>query len=92
MCRALDVVAVPEEKPQTPTHPLLLPKRGAKCLQQSIQPSEQERIVHFVRIEGESPLNHRLCSRRMNRRRIDAQRPVLQESGGRAEDGLQLRQ
>ena len=92
MCRALDVVAVPEEKPQTPTHPLLLPKRGAECLQQSIQPSEQERIVHFVRIERESPFNHRLCSRRMNRRRIDAQRPVLQERGGRAEDGLQLRQ
>jgi len=89
---ALDVVAVPEEKPQTSTHPLLPSKRGAERLQQSIQPSEQERIVHFVGIERERPFNHRLCSRRVNRRRIDAQRPVVQKNGGRAEDGFQLRQ
>src|SRR6185312_4046287 len=92
MCRAFDVVAVPKRKPQTAAYPLLLPERGAERFQQSMQPSEQELVVHFVRIESERPFNHWLCGRWMNRRGIDAYRPVMQESGGRTEDGLQLRQ
>src|SRR5512145_64795 len=38
--RALDVVAMPDRKPHTPTDSLLLSKGGAEDFQQSIQPSE----------------------------------------------------
>ena len=85
-----DVVAVPDREPQTPTNPLLLPEDGAESFQQPIQPPEEERIVYFVRSEGEDPFDHRLCGGVMNRRRIDAPRPIMQKRGGRAEHGFQL--
>jgi hypothetical protein len=64
---SLNVIAVADRETEKAADPLLVAKSSAHPFQQTVQPSKEEVIVHFIGIEREGPFDHRLCGRRADR-------------------------
>jgi hypothetical protein len=84
------MVAVSNRQRNEPADTLLLSKRGAQLLQQSVQPTQHELIIDFIWIQAKGTFERGLCDRWMYWGRIDSLSPIVQQIGGHAEDGLQV--
>jgi hypothetical protein len=76
--RSFDVIAVSNGQREAPADSPLLPQRGTDLFDQTGEPSHNDMVIDFVRIERERLFDRRLFDGRTNGRVIDAQGPIMQ--------------